>query len=104
MTALPRTELDTPRSSPVRAPSTADQLSPAPDPGWRARLTRSFLGRVVRRVPVSVREADGSVLGARSGPARPAGARALPEIVITDPDAFYARVGRSPMIGLGESY
>jgi cyclopropane-fatty-acyl-phospholipid synthase len=59
---------------------------------------------VVRRVPVSVREADGSVLGARSGPARPAGARALPEIVITDPDAFYARVGRSPMIGLGESY
>jgi cyclopropane-fatty-acyl-phospholipid synthase len=69
-------------------------LPPAPAHGWRGRAAKRVLARVLRKVPVTVRLATGEVYGA-GGP---------PSIAVTDPDALFARLGASPMIGLGESY
>jgi cyclopropane-fatty-acyl-phospholipid synthase len=75
----------------------SDALAPAPPYGPRAFAARQVLGRVVRKVPVTVRLSTGEVYGAPAG-------SGSPTIRIDHPRAFYARLGRSPMIGLGESY
>ena len=69
-------------------------LPEAPGYGLRARITKQVLGRILRRVPVTARLSTGEEYGA-GGP---------PTLEISDPRSFYARLGRSPMIGLGESY
>jgi cyclopropane-fatty-acyl-phospholipid synthase len=69
-------------------------LPAAPAYGLRGRAARRVLARVLRKVPVTARLATGEVYGA-GGP---------PSIAVTDPEAFFARLGASPMIGLGESY
>jgi cyclopropane-fatty-acyl-phospholipid synthase len=74
--------------------SAAAGLPPAPAYGLRARVARQVLPRVLRHVPVTARLATGEVYGA-GGP---------PAIDIAEPEAFFARLGESPMIGLGESY
>ncbi len=72
---------------------------PVPSPpsyGPRARAARLALGRILRKVPVRVHLADGAWLG-HSDPT-------LPTLTIRDDRAFFARLGHSPMIGLGEGY
>ncbi|MGH3370176.1 MAG: class I SAM-dependent methyltransferase, partial [Nocardioidaceae bacterium] len=66
----------------------------APPYRLRARTAKRVLGRILRRVPVSVRLATGETYGA-GGP---------PTLDVDRPEAFFARLGQSPMIGLGESY
>ncbi|HET6699135.1 MAG TPA: cyclopropane-fatty-acyl-phospholipid synthase family protein [Nocardioidaceae bacterium] len=82
----------------MRAASSARNLPAAPAYGPRGRIARHVLARILRGVPVSARLADGTVYGA------PAGNAQGPAIEISDPDRFFARLGRSPMIGLGEAY
>ena len=65
-----------------------------PEYGARGRLARRFLTAVVRKVPVGVRLDDGTWLHQADGP----------EITVHDAPAFFARMGQSPMIGLGEGY
>ena len=81
---------------PVEAPTLL--VPPPPVFGARARITRRVLSAIVRKVSVSVRLPDGTPL---DGFGEVDGA---PSITVHDPDAFFARVGQSPMIGLGESY
>jgi cyclopropane-fatty-acyl-phospholipid synthase len=81
--------------------STGDtaQARPVPEPpayGPRARAARFALRRILRKVPVALDLADGSHFGGRSG--------GLPRLVLHDDKAFFARLGHSPMIGLGEGY
>ena len=72
----------------------AGGLPAAPSYGIRARLTRQVLRRVLTQVPVTVRLSDGSVYGA-GGP---------PGLEVVEPRPFLALMGKSPLIGLGESY
>jgi cyclopropane-fatty-acyl-phospholipid synthase len=81
-------------------PTTGDAskaLAPAPAYGFRGAVARRVLARIVRKVPVTVRVTGGERYGA-------VGADDAPTIAIERPKAFFARLGRSPMIGLGESY
>jgi cyclopropane-fatty-acyl-phospholipid synthase len=68
-------------------------LPAAPAPGLRARIAQRVLGRILRRVPVTVRLSTGEEYGAGG-----------PTLEVVDPPSFYARLAESPLIGLGESY
>ncbi|MDP3967279.1 MAG: cyclopropane-fatty-acyl-phospholipid synthase family protein [Nocardioides sp.] len=68
----------------------------APAYGFRGRVVRTVVGRILGNVPVSAALSDGTVLGTR--------APGHPEITVADPRSMFARMGQSPMIGLGESY
>ena len=70
-------------------------VPPPPAYGPRARAARWALRRIVRKVPVSV-ELPGDHFGGTDA--------ALPTIEVSDPRSFFARLGTSPMIGLGEAY
>jgi cyclopropane-fatty-acyl-phospholipid synthase len=72
-------------------------VPPAPPYLLRGRVARTVLARILRGVPVTARLATGEVYGGR----RSVG---TPEIEIVAPERFFARLGRSPMIGIGESY
>jgi len=74
--------------------SAADALPAAPGYGLRGKVAKQVLSRILRKVPVTARLATGETYGDRDTPA----------IEISNPDAFFARLGQSPMIGLGESY
>ncbi len=69
-------------------------LPAPPSYGIRARVAKHVLARILRKVPVSARLTTGEAYGE----AHPAA------IEITRPERFFARLGQSPMIGLGESY
>ncbi|MBY9073857.1 cyclopropane-fatty-acyl-phospholipid synthase family protein [Nocardioides sp. WL0053] len=71
----------------------ARSLPPAPAYGLRARVAKQVLARILRNVPVTARLSTGEVYG---------GGEVTLEV--TDPTAFFARLGQSPMIGIGESY
>ncbi|HEX4978325.1 MAG TPA: cyclopropane-fatty-acyl-phospholipid synthase family protein [Nocardioides sp.] len=73
------------------------QLGPAPAYGPKAVAAKIVLGRILRKVPVTVRLVTGERYGASPAPGTPA-------IRVEHPQAFYARLADSPMIGLGESY
>jgi cyclopropane-fatty-acyl-phospholipid synthase len=74
----------------------APAWAPPPPPayGVRARVARAVLRRILRKVPVTARLSTRQVYAGAGGPA----------VEITEPAAFFARLGASPMIGLGESY
>ncbi len=81
-------------------PSTtaSSALLPAPPSyGVRARIAREVVKRILRGVPVTARLATGELYGAPLHQDRPV-------LSVDRPDAFFARLARSPMIGLGESY
>ncbi|MGG7380553.1 hypothetical protein ACQ7B2_18000, partial [Escherichia coli] len=65
--------------------------------GLRGRIARHVVQRILRGMPVTVRLADGDVYGAPLGESRPM-------LTVDRPEAFFARLARSPMIGLGEAY
>jgi cyclopropane-fatty-acyl-phospholipid synthase len=84
----------------LRAPrvaATSDVLPPAPSYGVRGTIARHVVKRILRGLPVSARLVDGQVWGAPLAERRPT-------IDVDQPEAFFARMSRSPMIGLGESY
>nr|WP_245677076.1 cyclopropane-fatty-acyl-phospholipid synthase family protein [Nocardia acidivorans] len=60
--------------------------------------TAALFRRAVRRLPLRVELPDGTVLGAQ------ADREPLPRMIIRDPAAFFARIGRYGLIGFGESY
>jgi cyclopropane-fatty-acyl-phospholipid synthase len=80
-----------------RVLASSDQLPPPPAYGLRGRVAREVVRRILRGVPVSVDLGYGEVLGAPPAAGRPV-------LAVHDPQALFARLGRSPMIGLGESY
>ena len=61
-----------------------------------ARVAESFLRRAAARLPLRLQYPDGSVVGAADP--------TLPTMDIHRPDALFRRVGRSGLIGFGESY
>ncbi len=79
--------------------SSSRALPGAPSYGLKARIAKGVLGRILTKVPVQVHLATGESYGARSRTGR-----SHPVIEITEPEAFYARLAQSPMIGLGESF
>ena len=60
------------------------------------RVAESFLRRAAARLPLRLRYPDGSVVGAADA--------TLPTMDIHRPNALFRRVGRSGLIGFGESY
>ncbi|MCX5387379.1 cyclopropane-fatty-acyl-phospholipid synthase family protein [Streptomyces sp. NBC_00083] len=69
-------------------------VAAVPRASWPVRaVTASILARALRRLPLRVRHADGTVLG-RGGPL----------MDVRDPKAFHARIGTRGLIGFGESY
>ncbi len=78
--------------------SVSSALLPAPPTyGARAFVARSVVKRILRGVPVTARLSTGEVYGAPLAERRPL-------LEVTRPEAFFARLGHSPMIGIGESY
>jgi cyclopropane-fatty-acyl-phospholipid synthase len=73
-------------------------LLPAP-PSYRLRgvVARGVVARILRDLPVTARLSTGEVYGAPLAEHRPL-------LEVTRPQAFFARLGQSPMIGIGESY
>jgi cyclopropane-fatty-acyl-phospholipid synthase len=61
-----------------------------------ARVAESFLCRAAARLPLRLRYPDGSVIGAADS--------TFPTMDIHLPTALFRRVGRSGLIGFGESY
>ena len=73
-------------------------LLPAPPTyGVRGLVARKVVQRILRGVPVTARLSTGEVYGAPLSENRPV-------LEVTRPEAFFARLGHSPMIGIGESY
>ncbi|HQR28397.1 MAG TPA: cyclopropane-fatty-acyl-phospholipid synthase family protein [Nocardioides sp.] len=71
-------------------------------PGVRAAVARRVVAVVADRVPVQVRLPDGTLLGRRS--TDPEVREGWPVLELVRPDAFFARLGRHPKIGIGEGY
>ena len=65
----------------------------------RARLARSILAQVAKRVPVDVVMPDGSPLGGTRSPGA-----GRPAIEIVRPTALFERLAHHPKIGIGEAY
>ena len=72
-------------------------LPSAPPYGVRALVARTVVKRILRGLPVTAHLSTGEVLG------RPLSDR-CPTLEVARPEAFFARLARSPMIGIGESY
>jgi cyclopropane-fatty-acyl-phospholipid synthase len=73
-------------------------LLPAPPTyGVRGAVARAVVKRILGGLPVTARVSDGEVYGAPLSAGRPL-------LEVTRPQAFFARLGHSPMIGIGESY
>jgi len=72
-------------------------LPAAPSYGVRGMVARAVVKRIMRGVPVSARLASGEVFGSPLSERRPT-------LQIDRPGEFFARLGHSPMIGIGESY
>jgi cyclopropane-fatty-acyl-phospholipid synthase len=80
----------------VRASSAL--LRPPPPSGVRARIARAVVRRILGGVSVTARlVVDGQVYGAPLDEQRPT-------LDIDQPGPLFARLARSPMIGLGEAY
>jgi cyclopropane-fatty-acyl-phospholipid synthase len=78
--------------------SVSSALLPAPPSyGFRGLVARKVVQRILRGVPVTVRLSTGEVHGAPLTEGRPV-------LDVGRPAAFFARLGHSPMIGIGESY
>jgi len=63
----------------------------------RGAVARAVVKRILRGLPVTARVSDGEVYGAPLSAGRPL-------LEVTRPQAFFARLGHSPMIGIGEAY
>lgn len=72
-------------------------LPAAPTYGVRGFVARKVVERILRDLPVTARLSTGEVYGAPLAEQRPV-------LDVTRPEAFFARLGHSPMIGIGESY
>ncbi|EGX57089.1 cyclopropane fatty acid synthase [Streptomyces zinciresistens K42] len=81
------------RTLPVDAERWPD-VATVPRAPWPLRaITATVLERVMQRLPLRLRFADGTTLGLGG-----------PLIEVRDPHAFHARIGTRGLIGFGESY
>jgi cyclopropane-fatty-acyl-phospholipid synthase len=80
-----------------RVVATSELLPAPPSYGLRGQIARQVVKRILRDMPVTVRFADGEVYGAPVGDSQPL-------LTVDRPQAFFARLAHSPMIGLGEAY
>ena len=80
-----------------RTVSSSALLPAPPSYGVRGVVARTVVKRILRGLPVTARLSDGQVYGAPLDEGRPV-------LDVTRPAAFFARLGHSPMIGIGESY
>ena len=80
-----------------RGTASSALLPAAPSYGVRGLVARKVVERILRGVPVTVRLSTGEVYGAPLD-------EGSPVLEVTRPGAFFARMGHSPMIGIGESY
>ena len=71
-------------------------VAATPDDPVRGRIAKALFVRGVRRLPLRVLLPDGQVLGA--------GGLTGPVMELRRPAAFYQRLGRSGLVGFGESY
>ena len=71
-------------------------VSALPEGGLRTRVARRLFHRVVARLPLNVVLPGGRVLGT--------GGPGAPVMTLLKPEALYARVGATGLIGFGESY
>jgi cyclopropane-fatty-acyl-phospholipid synthase len=78
------------------AGNASQALAPAPAYGVRGAVAKRVVARILQHVPVTARLSTGELYGA--------GTLGQPALQIDDPRAFFARLGQSPMIGIGESY
>ncbi len=78
-------------------------LDTVPRAPVHAAVARSVIRRAVRSLPLTLEFPDGTRWGAghRTATRRTAGA---PTLALTRPDAFFARLGRDGLIGLGEAW
>jgi cyclopropane-fatty-acyl-phospholipid synthase len=79
------------------APNASRALQSPPAYGVRGAIAKQVVARILRNVPVTATLPDGEVLGAPLSAGRPV-------LQVDDPRALFARLGHSPMIGIGESY
>jgi cyclopropane-fatty-acyl-phospholipid synthase len=82
---------------PPRVAASSALLPAPPAYGVRGAVARAVVKRNLRGVPVTARLVDGQVYGAPLSERRPT-------VDVDQPGPFFARMARSPMIGLGESY
>jgi cyclopropane-fatty-acyl-phospholipid synthase len=68
----------------------------APALGVKGKVARAVLSRIVRKVDVGLALHSGDHLGTRDP--------RFPQLRVLDEEAFFGRLGDSPMIGLGEAY
>ena len=80
-----------------RVTTTSSLLPDPPAYGVRGKIAREVVRRILRGVPVSARLVTGEVYG-------PPLAEHRPVIEVDQPEALFARLSHSPMIGLGEAY
>ena len=80
-----------------QVPASSALLPAPPSYGVRGIVARAVVKRILRNLPVTARLSDGEVYGAPLSAGRPV-------LDVTRPAAFFARLGHSPMIGIGESY
>ena len=80
-----------------RVPASSALLPAPPSYGVRGLVARKVVQRILRDLPVTVRLATGELYGAPLADRRPV-------LEVARPQAFFARLGHSPMIGIGESY
>jgi cyclopropane-fatty-acyl-phospholipid synthase len=80
---------------PTRWPGVA-KVPAGPVAALSAKVASSLLHRAAGRLPLRLAFPDGSVIGAADP--------TLPTLVLHDPDRLARRIGRSGLIGFGESY
>jgi cyclopropane-fatty-acyl-phospholipid synthase len=71
-------------------------IATVPGSAARTAIARALFTRATGRLPIRVRLPGGRVLGS--------GSAGAPVLMLHDPDAFFARLGASGLIGFGESY
>jgi cyclopropane-fatty-acyl-phospholipid synthase len=71
-------------------------IATVPSSAARTAIARVLFTRAAARLPIRVRLPGGQSLGT--------GSAGAPVLMLRDPDAFFARLGASGLIGFGESY
>ncbi|CAM3666108.1 SAM-dependent methyltransferase [Smaragdicoccus niigatensis] len=83
-------------SDPVAATTNWPDVSRVPRYTWRSSIARILVRHAVQGLPLRIELPGGEILGGGSSDS--------PTIFVTNPEAFYARLGRDGLIGFGESF
>ncbi|MCE5288310.1 MAG: cyclopropane-fatty-acyl-phospholipid synthase family protein [Nocardiaceae bacterium] len=83
-------------SEPVTATTNWPDVSRVPRYTWRSSIARTLVRSAVQNLPLRIELPGGEALGG--------GSPDSPTMIVTSPEAFYARLGRDGLIGFGESF